>query len=314
MTVEFDVYEYNPKSGISEKVGVKEFRQPTSRLSKWVDRPKGTVTKPPIGNALDLKVTKNNVSCDKLAPDALGYLRADSNGIFNQALTVLTTLPCHAGHGWSVTSENFERSLLVMAIRLLPKKTWLNNRDQYEVPNVDHPGFAQFAQDSIIWALFHGKNCTSSLSPVQYKGARHEINNEFFWVYPDAFESTRNKPQPIIQQLRQRPKERFVSSWLTQGHSRNKFSPDTMKLVAKATDLVLTTVPMRGRAAAHWQLDQWDAGWYQLRMWIKKSTGDHLAEARKQLEEITALHKKVGDRLRSVVYELGCLPEEKLFE
>lgn len=306
MMFTFDILERD-SSGRLVKTGTKDFGPAAKPLNKWVKRPKGTVIRPPMNGALRDTIS-GKISCDAVAPGAFGYLRADANDVYNQQRTVLTSGPNIHGHGWSITPANFEQSMLVFAIRWLPKKNWLNNRDQYNAPNEQHALFDQFKLDSIVWSLFHGSNQSSSLHPVSYKGVTYDIVNNFFWTDPALMNAVQDKPMPIIHQLRT-AKCRFVTDWLNANLSL--CGPDARHLVEDANLLVLNTLPDRKNAQARWQLDRWDAGWYQLRMWIKE---DQSAKWGSALKNVTDQHKSLGNRLRPMVYELGCLPQERRYE
>ncbi len=265
----------------------------------------GDRVRPPMNGALG--IATKGIRVDVLAPDSLGYLTAVSNDPYNQNFTFVTSGPRTGGNGWSITPSNFEQSLLVMAIRLLPKHTWLNHYDQFNVPDEQHASYAQFRLDAIVWALFHGKNNASSLHPVSYKGVSYDIENQFFWTDPALMNAVKDKPLPIIQQLKT-AKMRFVTTWLNDNLAQ--CSPGAQALAQDANLLVLDSLADRKNARAKWQLDRWDAGWYQLRMWIKEDAKQWEA----QLKKITNLHKVLGDKLRPLVYELGCLPQERRYE
>jgi hypothetical protein len=329
MMFTLDVIERD-KSGQLVKTGTKDFGFAEHPLNEWVKRPKATVVRPPMNGALTVvdeegwvcaragswvRLTVNKkgekakpirISCDSVSPGALGYSWSQANDVYHQQRTGLFSSPYQDGHGWPVTPANFDQSLLVMAIRLLPKHTWLNHYDQFNEPNVRHPAIAQFKLDAIVWALFHGKNNASSLHPVSYKGKTYDIENQFFWTHPFLMRAVKDKPLPIIQQLKT-ARMRFVTNWLNDNLAF--CSPDAQALAQGANLLVLDSLPDRKNASAKWHLDRWDAGWYQLRMWIK-------AESKKwqpALKALTEKHSKLGDRLRPLVYDLGCLPAERRY-
>lgn len=307
MQILVDVYERDA-SGRAGKVGTKLFGPAAKPLSKWVKRPKGTTVRPPMNGALYTASTKEKIKNDRAVADALGYLKNHGNDMQQQQRVVLTSGPNADGAGWSITPSNFEQSMLIMAIRLIPKHTWLNNYDQFNVPNEQHPAYAQFKLDAIVWALFSGRNNTSSLHPVSYKGTTYDIENHFFWTDPARMNAVQDKPMPIIHQLRT-AQRRFVTDWLNANLAQ--CSPDAQQLVQAANLLVLDTLPDRKNAQAKWQLDRWDAGWYQLRMWVSRDVANKWGA---RLKQVYDLHRTLGARLRPLVYDLECLPVERRYE
>lgn len=302
--VEVDVLD-----GPDTVVGRKVFKPARNPLSKWVPRPKGTVLRPPMNGALGV-ADKQGVRKDTAPPDALGYLRQTANDVQNSGSGVfLLPSPDVNGYGWSITPGNFHDSMVCFAARKLVKPTWLNDRDEFSVPDTSHPAYARFALDAVVWSLFHGSNQTSSLGNAVYKGVAYDIPNHFFWMTPAEMMAVDGLPRPLWQQCRTAV-PRFASGWLAE-HAP-ALSPDAAELVSLAKGLVAASAPFRPSALPKFQLDRWDAGWYQIRMGLYGGTAVPFQQPPEMLDLMARFkqaHKSLGDRLRPMIYTLGMLPD-----
>ena len=102
-------------------------------LNKWASKPKATVPAPSLSSAL---VVSDNGDCEKLAVGSLGYLHSVASEVQHaQQSTALFNAAFSASHGWSITPDNFKKSMAIFAVRKAVKKTWMNDYDQFTVPD-----------------------------------------------------------------------------------------------------------------------------------------------------------------------------------
>lgn len=293
-------------------IGKKEFSPSKNKMSKWVDRPKNTIVMPAMNKALGI-VEKDTVRLDKGVPDSIGYALQIANNVC-QSVTQCYILsgPHESGNGWSITPDNFEQSMVCFASRKLVIQTWLNDRDEFSVPDFNNDKYAQFAIDATIWSLFDGSNQTSSLGNIIYKNEEYDIPNHFFWMTPQKMMNIEGLPRQIWQQCRT-AKPRFVSTWIND--NRDRFSADVKDLLTVSEELVSMSASLRMDAMPKFQLDRWDAGWYQVKMGLfgkKDVPFVQPNEMMKLMENFKEKHKSIGDRLRPMLYELGILPRTML--
>ena len=110
-------------------------------LNKWVSKPKATVPAPSLSSAIVVSDKSRSIRLDQLAPKAVGYLGSNSSDVQHSAQTVsLLSSAWGRGNGWSVTPDNFKKSMAVFAVRKAVKKTWLNEHDQFTIPEGMHNG------------------------------------------------------------------------------------------------------------------------------------------------------------------------------
>jgi len=306
--MKLDTIERN-KDGILVKTGTKVFKPADRPMNKWVKRPKATEPALPMVSwypKLDGKSRSTTLS-----KDSLGYVVSGGNDVMNSAsLVALHSSAASRAHGWSITPSNFLESMVVMACRKLVKPTWLNDRDEFNIPLLDHPAYPQFALDCVVFALFHGANYSSSLDPVEYKGRMFELRNQFMWVTPDEFAGFAGLPMKVAAGAR-KAETPFVATWLR----GKQFSPDARDVLAAATKMLRESARFRLSADPKYQLHRWDAGWYQVRFGlygkdVKFQPTPAMAAAHAELQ---TAYKALGARLRPIMYELDVLPMEERF-
>jgi hypothetical protein len=289
------------------RTGTKVFQPARAPMTKMIQRPKADTLRPPMNGALSIK-TEGNVRLDRWAADSLAFLNSVANDVQNSAQKVaLLSGPSSDGNGWSVTADNFEASLVCFGARKLIRATWLNNRDEFEQPEIASDEYKQFAADAAVWTLFHGSNQTSSLGKVAYDNVTYDIPNHFFWIEPKDMVDWTGLPAPIFRQC-EKAKPRFVAPWL----KGQTFSTDARAVLEAGTDLVRLGASKRSHAEHKFQLDRWDAGWYQIRngLYGKDVPFQATPEMVAALETFQNAYRALTERLRPLVYSLGMLPAE----
>ena len=138
--------------------------------------------------------------------------------------------------------------------------------------------------------------CSSDL------GANIDIFNEFFWMSVKDIRTIAENTagaDKVYDDLDMYGKERFVYKKL----QTVTLSPDAQAVLDKATELVKSSFQYRAefdRVHPEYHINTWDAGWYQIKGMLKQYDSEGL----KQFNE---LYKKLEDRMRPLVYELGFL-------
>jgi len=294
--VRVDVYE-----GINNMTGKKAFVPAEQPLSKWVDRPSKTIIRPPVSSALTIHAAKGR--SDKMAKDAIGHLAWNANNVRDAHLAAILSGPSHSGHGWSITKYNFSQSMVAFAAAKLVKEDWLNNRDEFNVPDNYHDDYEEFYYDSVIYALFHSSNQTVSLGDVAYNGKVYDIRNEFFWIPGDHF-ATFDIPDDVRSDM-WIPRDTFVSKWVHCNY--NALSQEAQRVVSAATEIVKVSAPYRldKNVDMKYQLDRWDAGWYQIHQGLTKVKSAEFVE---ELNEFYRNYRLLETNMERIHKRLGILP------
>ena len=297
-----DVFERDKETGELVKVGKKTFGPAKKPLNKWIKRPKKTIVFPPMNG---WQVYNKKARPDKTAEGSLCNMNSKSNGVQGCTFQYLCSGPVQAG--WSILPENFKNSMIIFAARRLVKKTWLNDKDQFSVPDEEAEGYQQWALDAVIYALFHNSNQTSSLGPVEYKGKTYDITNEFFWLTVEELQADDRLPYPMYVQLK-RAEDKFVAKWLEE--HEDELSDDAKHVLHLGKRLLLSSLPVRENADEKYQLHRWDAGWYQVRngLYDKNITFQQTGEMIEVWMEFKEAYKDFKERLRPGIYDYDFLP------
>lgn len=207
-----------------------------------------------------------------------------------------------------VHPENFDKVVSYFTARKLITPTWINCKDEYMIPNTEHPDYAQWQADCIVYSLFNTASNQSSLRNIDYNGKTWNIFNEFFWMSREDIYSLAtgsSSPDTLAPAV--------ANDVLKYGQSGNRFvyeklqtvhlSDDAKLVLDMATAILIDTMKYReefDRKHPEYHINSWDAGWYQVKAVAKEYIPD-------KLKLFNELYKKLEDRMRPLVYELGFL-------
>lgn len=261
------------------------------RISK-----KSNVTVPNMSNALNIK--ENNY---KIAEGFLGYMYNKSNNVDKntQEVALFSTMFSDA-HGITLFKDNFTKCTALFSARKLIEKNWVNSKDEYLAPNTEHPLWQEFENNSIVYSLFNTSSNQSSLRQIEYKGKLWDIKNEFFWMSRKEMMSLANENgNDVCYQDANVSTDRYVYNLL----QNITLSKEAQLVLDKACELVRKTFKYRmmfDEDNENYQINNWDASYYQMKpLWKEYAKDD--------FEEFKSLYKKLGDKMRPMVYELGFL-------
>jgi hypothetical protein len=272
-------------------------------LSSWIKR-----FRPQADNICNLhfRSALNFIEKDngKQPDEFIGYLQSHANNVYKNSVDV-SIMPHKSGvnkNGSFITKDNFMFIISIFTARKTIKSNWINQKDEYLVPNTDHPEYEQWNNDAIVYSLFNNSSNQSSLRDVMYKDKKHNIENEFFWMSSNEIKDLADnhynddlyKDAKIFGR-----KDRYVYKLL----KTVTLSDDAQAVLDKATELVRKTVKYRRdlhKSNPEWHLNAWDASWYQVKLILKAYMKD-------ELKEFNALYKKFEDRMREGVYKFGFL-------
>lgn len=250
-----------------------------------------------------IKITENKK--DRLAENALGSFINDSNNVDKNTMGValFSTESKNGGSSMvSIMQDNLTKCTSLFAARRLVQKNWINWTDEYMKPNTEHENWQEFVNDSIVYSLFESKSNQSSLRQIEYKGKLWDIKNEFFWMSKNEMMALANENgNDHCYNDARVSSERYVYT-LLQGIT---LSEEAKAVLDKACELVRKTFKYRmmfDEDNENYQINNWDASYYQLKALWKEY-------AKEDFDEFKVLYKKLGDKMRPMVYELGFLKQ-----
>ena len=274
------------------------------KASKWVRESlngKKTFDCPQMTSAL--KICNEN-GRGKVVDGHIGYMLSNANSVQSNSTNVaLFSTGIYKGNGFSVINENISQVTTLFASRRLIIPTWLNEKDEYFVPNEEHQQFEEFKYDSLVYSLFNNSSEQSSLRQVTYKDKFWDIKNEFFWMSVDEMKQLAddNGYDNLYNDARTSPNRHVYNLLFGEERIYDKLSPDTKLVLDKASELVRKSVQARQLISDNENhLDSWDAGYAQLKLVWKEYFSEDFKEFRQ-------MYKNLEDRMRPLVYELGFL-------
>ena len=238
-------------------------------LNKWCPRPKwdGKSIMPTFVSAFNLK-TDNKDKRNHVAPGFLCSVSSNGDDFQHTNSVFILSAPYANAGAFSVTPENFERAMVLHAVKKIPKATWTNDRDAFYAPNAELP--AEFVTDCVVWSAFADSNYAVSLRNVEYQGKVWQIPNNLF---PFLLDEVRQWPcghGGIAAQLATANEGRFLAKWLAE----REFSAEARAVLDGARALYrefyanITHTPWMD-----WKIETWDVGCYQVRNAMKDFNG-----------------------------------------
>lgn len=269
-------------------------------LSDWAYYTDNNVDKIEVINLKSaLNIRTDNTGCNKLRSDALGFFYSHSNDVF-QSQQFVGLFSAFCGVGYEIVEENFDRVCCAFTARKLIDCTWYNDKDQFLKPNVNDPQWQEFVNDSIVYSLFNGKSQQSSLRQVSYHNKLWDIKNEFFWCNPkDVAEWANDCNNDEVYNDANTMPESFVYKKL----QAITLSAEAQAVLDKANELLKKSMKYRklfNDEHPEVQIQNADAGFYQLKQLLKEYMPD-------ELKEFKEIYKKLADKMRPQIYQLGFL-------
>lgn len=198
------------------------------------------------------------------------------------------------GNGVVVVKNNFLKACMIYAMRNVIQTNWIIDKDSYIIdPNREYP--ESFITDCLVYSLF--SNYVVSMHHEQ-----GSLKNEMFWMskksilyLAEQYNNTECYEDGITSE------DSFAYNKLTE--RTDTLTDISIKVIAAGRDLVINSFKYRelfNESHPEYQINNWDAGWYQIKALLKEFMPDDLKTFR-------TLHKQLGDKIRQQVYELGFL-------
>ena len=275
--------------------------------SKWVREPiKGLKGADAPQMSSGLKAREKGYG--SLAPGALYFFGNNANNLQDSATLVYNVSSADTrNHGLSVLPSNFRRAVALFGARKLVTENWINQKDEYLVPDTAIPGYEQWADDCHIYALLHTSNNCTAMRDVQYKSKSWRIKNNWFWMTRlDALEKLNTSGTlAMYRDAEQEQEDSYFATVLP----NLALSGEAREVIRLLRELWEKSLPLRGmfyemRAVTAKDPDlhlmTHDAGFYQLKhLWR-----DHF---RIEFDALKDAHKALAAKLQPGVYTYGFL-------
>ena len=265
--------------------------QPELLLTKWVNRAKPNKAEAiPLKNAISPATKTKDIRGLYWSDNAIASLYAHASDMQNANLTALLSSGYSSPGAFFVNAQNLWQVAIIFTVRLVTKKTWLNDRDQFLQPTA--PLSDEFKNDCLVWMLFNGSNLTASANDLDWNGKKWSIVNHFI---------------PYTEQEVNAP-GRFESDFMVQYMADKVFSTEALNVLAEGKKLwqaYFAHTDMRD-VRDELKLNRPDVGWYQVRkaLQARNASGDFPPVL---FDAFEAAYKELTEKLRPMVYELGFL-------
>lgn len=245
------------------EIGKKNFQviDRNKLLNKWIKRVRNSYTFVPLSSAIKVKTLGKDIR-DKICDGFIGSLMSCGSDLQKQNLTAIFSAPQSSAGSFSITKDNFEKAMIIHAVRRITKVDWLNGSDQFVIPKGDFEELSEeFKLDCIIWSLFSNSNQTVSMNNVFYKNKYYKIENQFYpfdykevFLNNDFFDNNNDK--------------RFVSEYLKNKEKiMTKESSDLIKLGKELYSFFYGNIEKLN--LKKFEISLWDAGFWQIRKSLK---------------------------------------------
>lgn len=235
--------------------------------------------------------------------DFLASICSKGNDFQNAKYVTILSSPSVSAGAFSVIKENFEKALTLHAVRKIPKPTWLNDRNQFLIPQSELTKV--FINDCVVWSLFSNSNQTSALKNVQYLGKTYQIINNFYPFRLEEIKQWEIKDPDFKLQI-VNDQNRFVADWL----SKNDLSDEAKQVIEKAkTVYKFFYANLNQMATNKWKIDTWDAGWYQIRRCLTEHN-----IATDELKELSKANEQLANKILPQIEEFGFLDKDEVYD
>jgi hypothetical protein len=283
-----------------EKIGTKAMPsvERTAMLNKWCPRPKwdGKSIMPTFVSAFNLK-TDNKDKRNHITSDFLCSVCSKGDDFQNQNSVFILSAPYANAGAFSVTPENFDKAMILHAVKKIPKATWTNDRDAFYAPNAELPD--EFVKDCVVWSAFADSNYAVSLRNIEYQEKTWQIANN---MYPFLLEDVRKWPcghGDIAAQIGVANEDRFLAKYL----SSRVLSQEAKDVMVAADRLYQKFyAEICNTSWMDWKIETWDVGIYQIRQALKAA-----GIATEELSALKDAHDRLRKKLLPQIYEYGFL-------
>ena len=245
------------------EIGKKKFQviDRNKLLNKWIKRVRNSYTFVPLSSAIKIKTSGKDIR-DKICDGFIGSLMSCGSDLQKQNLTAIFSAPQSSAGSFSITKDNFEKAMIIHAVRRITKVDWLNGSDQFVIPKGDFEELSkEFKLDCIIWSLFSNSNQTVSMNNVFYKNKYYKIENQFYpfdykevFLKNDFFDNNNDK--------------RFVSEYLKNKEKiMTKESSDLINIGKELYSFFYINIEKLN--LKKFEISLWDAGFWQIRKSLK---------------------------------------------
>lgn len=273
--------------------------QKEKRLSEWIAKQKKSTQIQTVTLTSALKSNKKEKLIDQ---NAIGFLMNDSNNVYanTQGVYIQSAPVSRHVKTTTITKENYKKCFSLYSARKIIKSNWLNQKDNYIIPNTKDEKYEQWENDSIIYSIFSSE--VSSLRNILVNKKSYDITNEMFFMSIEDIEKLADefRNEEIYWDCKKHNKEKFMYSNVI---TKLNFSYEAKNVLESASKLVKESFKYRNDfnlIYPKYNINSWDAGWYKIKGMLK-------IYMKKDLNVFNKSIRELEEKMRPMIYELGFL-------
>ena len=286
-------------------------------LNKWIVRPKTTKIFPPFSSALNINADKKDLR-NRISDGFLCSLCVNGDDLQHQRAVSIFSGPYGSAGAFSVTKDNFLRSMITHAVHKTAKKDWSNDRDTFCIPYyryfhdevVNMLGYVEgeihefpmeFARDCVVWSLFSNSNNTVDLKDVHYGDKDYQIHNHLFPFSLSQVKKWGISDPDIALTITAENEDRFAARWIIENQKElSKASVKVIEAARKVYKLYFQSLHLLN--TTKYRIQTWGAGRYQI---IHSMEDAEIGV--EEIKELDEAHKKLGEKICEKIHPLGFL-------
>lgn len=289
-------------NGLIEEIERKEVYNLTkeNRCNNWIS----DICKDKKVESLVLKSALNYESdIIKKSESALAYLMNDSNNVYanSQGVYILSCPVKRHIKTTPITKKNYEKCFSLFMARRLIKSNWINQKDEYAIPDTTDSRYAEWVGDSIVYSLFEVQSGQSSLRNIRINNKTYNVYNELFFMsnleIKELADMYRNRE--VYEDCIQHGGDRFIYNEI----KKYNLSKEAKNVLVFAKELISESFEYRdefNKRCPNYQINCWDAGWYQVKGLLNMFLGE-------MLKSFEIVFDKLREKNIDLVYDLGFL-------
>lgn len=200
-----------------------------------------------------------------------------------------------------VGKDNFLESCAFFAAKKLIACDWINSKNEYTAPDESAAGYEEFLLDSLVYSVFFPSQ-QASLRGAQCGDIVCDVKNEFFFMSKESIETLADRYNNIeCWNDARTDNDRHAYKLLSQ-RQISREAKETLKTAERLVEETFELRQMFNIEHPEYQINNWDAGWYQLKPLIRQYNPVGLNEFQKKLSALSS-------KMRPQVYRLGFLAE-----
>ena len=247
----------------------------------------------------------------QIPENSYGALFYNANNVYHNMQEVGILSSAYSGNSWvPITDKNFDDCISFFIARRCfgaNEDDWLNDKDEYAVPDTECLAYRELVDNGYIYALFDTASGQSSLE-VDAGGDIVRIRNHLFFM---EYNEVLKIAQENGVELRGTDdiSQRILVGKIKEAMGRGLLWKDTLEMLDELKKIFVDTMKYRKEFDTknpEYQVMNWDAGFYQIKQILKDIDRD-------RFRKFNSEKNMIRDKFRHLVYECGYLRGQRVY-